>query len=137
MTAPTDQFVDIAKRSQEAVTQAVRTWADTVQTYAGSFTGQQSRLPDAHAVVDSTFDFAEKMLANQRQFMHTLFSTSAQAVEAVTDQTARAAESVTAHTVNAAAAVAEKAAETVDDAGARAAANAAAARNAAVAASRS
>ena len=31
MTAPTDQFVDIANRSQEAVTSAVRTWTDTAR----------------------------------------------------------------------------------------------------------
>ncbi|GEL19630.1 hypothetical protein [Pseudonocardia asaccharolytica] len=96
MTVATDQFIDLAKRSQEAVTTAVRTWADTVQTYAGTMTGTQAKLPDAHAFVDSTFDFAEKVLANQRQLAHTLFSAGTQTVEAVTDQAARAAESVSA-----------------------------------------
>ena len=39
MTAATDQFVDIAKQSQEAVSAAFRTWADAVQNFAGGFTG--------------------------------------------------------------------------------------------------
>ena len=41
MTAPTDQFVDIANRSQEAVTTAVHDWADTVQSFAGKLTSGQ------------------------------------------------------------------------------------------------
>ncbi|MHA6795120.1 hypothetical protein ACVGVM_16635 [Pseudonocardia bannensis] len=131
MTAPTDQFVDIAKRSQEAVTAAVRTWADTVQTYAGSLTGNQPKLPDTSALVDRTFDFAEQVLENQRQITKTFFSAGAQAVEAVTDQAARAAESVTAHTVNATEAAADRAAEAGESAGEKVASTARAARNAA------
>ncbi|MFC5994780.1 hypothetical protein ACFQE5_11215 [Pseudonocardia hispaniensis] len=101
MIVATDQFIGLAKRSQEAVTTAVHAWADTVQSYTGNLTGTQPSLPDAHAMVDCTFDFAEKVLARQRQLAHTLFSASADAVEAVTDQAARAAESVTAQTVKA------------------------------------
>ena len=52
MTAPTDQFVDIANRSQEAVTSAVQTWADTVQSFASKPTTGQSQLPDLSSVVD-------------------------------------------------------------------------------------
>ena len=48
MTTPTDQFVDIANRSQEAVTTAVHNWADTVQSFASKLTAGQSQLPDLH-----------------------------------------------------------------------------------------
>jgi hypothetical protein len=43
MTTPTDQFVDIGNRSQEAVTTAVRTWADTVQSFAAA--GDELAVP--------------------------------------------------------------------------------------------
>ena len=65
MTAPTDQFVDIANRSQEAVTTAVHDWADTVQSLASKVAAGQSQLPNLHSVVDQYFDFAEKMLTSQ------------------------------------------------------------------------
>src|SRR5690348_18441868 len=68
MTAPTDQFVDIANRGQEAVTTAVRTWTDTVQTFASKLTAGQSPVTDLQGVVDQYFDFVEKVLANQREF---------------------------------------------------------------------
>jgi len=67
MTTPTDQFVDIANRSQEAVATAVHNWADTVQSFASKLTAGQSQLPDPHTVVDQYFDFAEKVLASQRE----------------------------------------------------------------------
>ena len=60
MFTPTDQFVDIANRSQEAVTTAVRTWADTMQSFARKPTTGQSQLADLSSVVDQYFDFAEK-----------------------------------------------------------------------------
>ena len=72
MTAPTDQFVDIAKRSQEAVTTAVRHWADSVQSIAGNLTTGHAQLPDPLHVVDGYFDFAEKVLASQRSFVEEL-----------------------------------------------------------------
>ena len=62
MTAPTDQLTDFTKRSQEAVTTAVRTWTDAVQ----SLSGNQPALPDARQLVDTYFDFAEKALSFQR-----------------------------------------------------------------------
>ena len=63
MTAPTDQLTDITKRSQEAVTTAVRNWTDAVQ----SLSGNQPALPDARQLVDTYFDFAEKALSMQRE----------------------------------------------------------------------
>lgn len=68
MTAPTDEFVEITQRTQKAVTTAVRTWADTLHRYAGSITAEHP-LPtaaDTLAVVDSWYDLAQQLIADQR-----------------------------------------------------------------------
>jgi hypothetical protein len=131
MTAPTDQFVDLANRSQEAVTTAVRTWTDSVQSLTGKLSAGQGQLPDLQSVVEQYFDFAEKVLANQREFAQQWASATAKASEAVTEQAQRATQSVAAHTANGAEAVVDNATETVTVAGEKAAATARAARNAA------
>jgi hypothetical protein len=117
MTAPTEQILDLTRRSQEAVANAVRTWADTVQSVTGSFAaGSPDKLPDLRAFVDSSvdqaFDVAEKVLAAQRQLAHTILAAGAQATEAVTEQATRTAQQVSAQTVNAAEKVADAAEST-------------------------
>jgi hypothetical protein len=97
MTTPTDQFVDIGNRSQEAVTTAVRTWADTVQSFASKLIAGQSQLPDLSSVVDQYFDLAEKVLANQRELAQQWVSATLKATEAVTEQAQRATQSITSH----------------------------------------
>ena len=67
MTTATDQFIDIAKRSQGAVTTAVRSWADTAQSLIGNLTEGQAKLLDAQAYVDTYFDVAAKVLTSQRE----------------------------------------------------------------------
>ena len=121
MTAPTDQFVDIANRSQEVVTIAVRTWADTMQSFASKLSSGQSQLPDLSSVVDQYFNFAEKVLANQREFTQQWASATVKAAEAVTEQAQRATQSVAGHTANGAEAVVDNAAETARVAGEKAA----------------
>jgi len=130
MTAPTDQFVDIANRGQEAVTTAVRTWTDTVQTFASKLTAGQSPVTDLQGVVDQYFDFVEKVLANQREFANQWASATVKASEAVTEQAQRATQSVAAHAQNGAEAVVNSATETAKVAGEKAASTARAARNA-------
>jgi hypothetical protein len=126
MTAATDQFVDIAKQSQEAVTTAFRTWAETVQGLTSGFTGGQPKLPDVHAILDKYFDFAQQVLDNQRRLAQTLLTASTQAAETVTEQATRAAQSVTARATNAGQATAEKVDQTARVAGEATAANRAA-----------
>ncbi len=126
MTAPTDQFVDIAKRSQEAVTTAVRNWADSVQSFAGNLTTGHTQLPDPLSVVDGYFDFAEKVLATQRRFASEWVSASVKAGETVQEQVTKATETVTAQTVNGTEQAVAQAAETTQ----KAASTARAARNA-------
>lgn len=130
MSAPTDQFAEIAARTQESVTTAVRTWADTMQSVADGFTGGRPSLPDARVVVDRYFDFAQQVLDNQRQIAKTVLSAGTQAAQAVTEQTARAAQSVTSHTVNAAEAATDKFGDVSRIVGEKSAANARAAKDA-------
>ena len=129
MTAPTDQFTDIANRSQEAVSTAVRTWTDTVQSFAGRLTSGQPQLPDLNSVVEQYFDFAEKVLANQREFAQQWATATVKASEAVAEQAQRATQSVAAHTANGTETVVDNAAETARVAGDKAASTARAARN--------
>ena len=89
MTAPTDQFVDIANKSQEAVSTAVRTWTDTVQSFASKLTAGQSPVTDLQGVVDQYFDFAEKVLTSQREFAQQWASATLNATETVTEQAQR------------------------------------------------
>jgi hypothetical protein len=100
MSAPYSQFVDSPNRGQEAVTTAVHSWADTVQSFAGKLTSGQSQLPDLQGVVDQYFDVAEKVLANQREFARQWASATGRAFGAVTEQAQRANQSVAAHTAN-------------------------------------
>jgi hypothetical protein len=85
MTAPTDQIADFTKRSQEAVTTAVRTWTDAVQ----SFSGNQPTLPDASTLVDTYFDFAEKALSFQRDAAKQAVAAGVKAAEAVKEQASK------------------------------------------------
>jgi hypothetical protein len=131
MTVHNDQFVDIANRSQEAVTTAVHTWVDTMQSFASKLGGGQSQLLDLQGAVAQYFDLAEKVLANQRDLAQQWASATAKATEAVTEQTERATRSVAAHTATGTDTVVENAAETARVAAQKAAATARAAGDAA------
>lgn len=131
MSAPTDQFVDLATRSQEAVTTAVRTWTDSVQSFTSRLNPGRTPLADLTGVVDQYFDLAEKVLANQREIAHQWAAATVRATSAVAEQAQRATRSVAAHTANGAEAVVDNAADTARVAGEKAAETARAARDAA------
>ncbi|MEV1293372.1 hypothetical protein [Pseudonocardia sp. NPDC049635] len=98
MSAPTDQFVDFAKRGQDLVTESVRSWSDTVQGLAEQFTGgNRPQLPDAGAAVDRVFDFYEQVLGHQRELARTVVGAGTSVVDQLTEQASRAAEVVTEH----------------------------------------
>jgi len=108
MTAPTDQFVEITKRSQEAITTAVRNWSDALNTWTGTFTANP-KLPDSQAIIDQYFDFMQQVLDNQRNFAHTVLTAGTQAAESVTEQAQRVAENVKAQALQATEAATEQA----------------------------
>jgi hypothetical protein len=131
MSAPTDQFIEITNRTQEAVTTAVRTWADTVQTFTGSVTGSRPSLPNAQGAVDRYFDFAEQILESQRRIAKTVLTAGAQAAETVTEQAARTAETVAQRSASATESAVNKAAGVSKAAAEQTTTTARAARNAA------
>ena len=81
-------------------------------------------------VVDQYFDFAEKVLASQREFASQWASAAVKASEAVTEQAQRATQSVATQAANGTATVVNNATEAAKAAGEKAASTARAARNA-------
>ena len=68
MSSPTEQYTESLRKSQEAVLDAMQAWTKSAQNAfsvpAAGFAGQ----PNPDQVIDQVFDFAEQMLAVQRQF---------------------------------------------------------------------
>lgn len=83
MNSPTVQFVENARRGQEAVTTAVHTWNDAVQNYAGALYSGPFPLPNAHAAVNAAFDLATQLLVQQREFANTLLDAGTRTGEAI------------------------------------------------------
>jgi hypothetical protein len=129
VTAPADQFVEIANRAQEAVTAAFRAWGETIQTLTAGFAEGAPALPAAPILVDRYFDLAQQALDAQRQFAQGVVAACTQAAETVAEQTTKATESVTAQTISATEAAASKIAEVTKAAGEQAASTVRAARN--------
>jgi hypothetical protein len=107
MTAPTDQFIEIAKRNQEALVTATRSWIDIMQSIAGAASSNGTPvvpgvagLPGVLPYVDGLFDVAEKLLVNQREIAQQWVGAAVRTTEVVTDQAVRATKSVSQHTVN-------------------------------------
>ena len=104
MSTLTDQFTEFTTRTQDAVTGAVRTWADTVQ----SLTGGQPKLPDAHAAADRYFDLAQQVLDGQRAVVRTILDAGSKAAETVTEQAVNVTDTVTSKAAGATKAASEK-----------------------------
>lgn len=103
MADPTDptqeiqaQVLDGIRKSQEAVVDGMRAWAETVQqlvpgsaqTAAVPGLGQ---LPSATEVVDSVFDFAAQLLNAQRELAHSVLGATTAIGERVQEEAERAA----------------------------------------------
>lgn len=87
MASPNEQFSRIARQGQEAVNNAVRVWADSVQRLAGGRGGGQ--MTDMSAMVDSAFDFAERVLQTQREFTKSVLQAYASTTGKVSQATAQ------------------------------------------------
>lgn len=74
MTTPQEQYTDVARRGQEVMAAAVQTWAENMQKLVGTMPGGGVGVPNAEAVVDNVFNFAEQMLHNQREFTKSLLA---------------------------------------------------------------
>jgi hypothetical protein len=66
------QVLEMIRRSQEAVTDAITTWADLVRSVMPSLpipaVPLADKLPKPTDLVANAYDFAEQLLATQRKF---------------------------------------------------------------------
>jgi hypothetical protein len=76
-TAAQEQLLETVVQSQKAVLEAVRTWSKNAEGVTPAIPAVQlpAGVPEPSEVIASTFDFAEKLLANQRKFSEELVST--------------------------------------------------------------
>jgi hypothetical protein len=76
-----DELLTVIRTSQETVVEAVKTWVETVKAVTPKVPSPQlplaDRLPTAHEVVTSAYDFAEKLLSSQRRFAEELVQATA------------------------------------------------------------
>ena len=66
-----EEFLSTIRKSQETVIDAIRTWAETVQSVIPKVPSVQvpgAELPKPEEVVANAYDFAEQLLASQRKF---------------------------------------------------------------------
>jgi hypothetical protein len=67
-----DEILKTVRKSQEAVVDAIKAWADTVQSITPKLPAVNvpfaDKLPRPEDVVASAYDFAEQLLAGQRKF---------------------------------------------------------------------
>lgn len=68
MSSPTEQYTESLKKSQEAVFDAIQAWTKNAQNAFSAPAASLPGQPNANQVIDQVFDFAEQMLAVQRQF---------------------------------------------------------------------
>jgi hypothetical protein len=64
------QVLDAVRKSQEAVVNAIATWAETVKSIAPAVPAApfSDKLPKPETLVAGAYDFAEQLLASQRKF---------------------------------------------------------------------
>jgi hypothetical protein len=69
-TSVQDQILATVKTAEDAVLSAAKTIVDSVEPLAGRIPSApfSDKLPSATELVDNTFGFAQKVLANQKAF---------------------------------------------------------------------
>ena len=76
-----DQFLSTVRRSQEMALEAIKTMVDTIQNITPKVPSVDlpftDKLPKPQEVVAGGYDFAEKLLASQRQFAEELVKATA------------------------------------------------------------
>lgn len=73
-TAVQDQVLESVKQSQKAILELVENWSKTAQAATPSIPAAQlpSGVPQPAEVIANAYDFAEKLLHNQREFSEAL-----------------------------------------------------------------
>jgi len=85
MTSTQDNYTETLRSGQEAVVQAFETWTDNAKSAWAKAPGATPQV-DPQQVIDQVFEFAEKMLAVQREFAKSLAVAAASATESARQQ---------------------------------------------------
>ena len=89
------QVLDGIRKSQEAVIDGMRTWAETVQRLvpgsAQAAVPGAGQLPSPTEVVDSVLDFAAQLLNAQRELAHSVLGATTAIGERAQEETEKAA----------------------------------------------
>ena len=88
MYAPTEELTRIANNSRDAFTAALNAWAEAAQRYATDFDAKHP-VPDAaetQAAIDTAYDLAGKLLAEQHAWPRTVVAASKEATDAVAER---------------------------------------------------
>ena len=104
MADPTDttqeiqaQVLDGIRKSQEAVIDGMRTWAETIQQLVPGTTQaampRTDQLPTPTEVVDSVFDVAAQLLNAQRELAHSILGATTEIGERAQEAAKASAES--------------------------------------------
>jgi len=76
-----DEILKTVRKSQEAVVDAIKAWADTVQSITPKLPTVSmplaDRLPKPEDVVANAYDFAAQLLASQRKFAEDMLHATA------------------------------------------------------------
>lgn len=76
-----DELLKVIRTSQETVVEAVKTWVEAVKAVTPKVSSAQlplaEKLPKPQDIVTNAYDFAEKLLAGQRQFAEDLVKATA------------------------------------------------------------
>jgi hypothetical protein len=78
MSSAQDQYAESLKKSQQAVLDAFEAWTKSAQSAFSTPTASVASPLRPEQVIDQVFDFAEQMLAVQRQFAKSLAATANQ-----------------------------------------------------------
>ena len=79
------QIIDSIRKSQDAVVDALRTWADAVHSVTPSLPVSAvpfaDKLPKPKDLVEDAFDFAAQLLAAQRKFAEDVLQVTTSVVD--------------------------------------------------------
>jgi hypothetical protein len=84
-----DELLNTVRKSQETVIDALKTWAETVQSITPKLPSVPvpgaDKLPKPEDLVASAYDFAEQLLASQRKFAEDVVKATASLLPAAED----------------------------------------------------
>jgi hypothetical protein len=91
-TASQEHFAQAARTGQEAMSTAIRSWGETVQSALGMGTGRGGDGPSPDGLVDAWFDVAGEALAAQRELTKAVFDAGAPMIDALSRAATRTIE---------------------------------------------